>query len=342
MVKNRGNLTDEDLARLVRLRDLSLNNSTILALLQNYSIPHDEMTTDESFNNLPIIRIIFYVMYIMIFIIGVFGNTLVCWVVLRNKTMQTVTNLFITNLALSDILLCIFAVPFTPLYLLTYKSWVSEHWAYIILLPSLPLHSEFEPFTGFLKFFRLQRNFHGALFNHLSRRERISILWNSRYSQYATGISMLHLHYFMHVYFLLWRWWCQGEEERRGKLDFPQDFLLHARDDHNFSSKAYYLQAYKPWWMHTSSIFFFSSWFYDVICIFLSDIVFDLFRGSLYRIYIDHDCDASEWLKCSSNPPVMIIIISYICFCQDLKIMSLRSLCRGWLCSFYGSGSSSW
>nr|CAI5846790.1 unnamed protein product [Callosobruchus analis] len=30
--------------------------------------------------------------------------------------MQTVTNLFITNLALSDILLCILAVPFTPLY----------------------------------------------------------------------------------------------------------------------------------------------------------------------------------------------------------------------------------
>ncbi|CAK9806648.1 Prolactin-releasing peptide receptor [Anthophora plagiata] len=36
--------------------------------------------------------------------------------VVRNRQMQTVTNLFITNLALSDVLLCVLAVPFTPLY----------------------------------------------------------------------------------------------------------------------------------------------------------------------------------------------------------------------------------
>lgn len=45
-----------------------------------------------------------------------FGCFQVCYVVFRNKAMQTVTNFFITNLALSDILLCILAVPFTPLY----------------------------------------------------------------------------------------------------------------------------------------------------------------------------------------------------------------------------------
>lgn len=58
----------------------------------------------------------FFLFYTAIFIIGIFGNVLVCYVVLRNKAMQTVTNIFITNLALSDILLCILAVPFTPLY----------------------------------------------------------------------------------------------------------------------------------------------------------------------------------------------------------------------------------
>lgn len=54
--------------------------------------------------------------YTIIFIVGIFGNALVCYAVIRNRAMQTVTNLFITNLALSDILLCVFAVPFTPLY----------------------------------------------------------------------------------------------------------------------------------------------------------------------------------------------------------------------------------
>ncbi|CAK9817977.1 Prolactin-releasing peptide receptor [Anthophora quadrimaculata] len=63
-----------------------------------------------------VVQLIFYVLYGNIFALGVFGNVLVCFVVVRNRQMQTVTNLFITNLALSDVLLCVLAVPFTPLY----------------------------------------------------------------------------------------------------------------------------------------------------------------------------------------------------------------------------------
>lgn len=62
------------------------------------------------------VQIIFYVLYAVIFFFGLFGNILVCYIVYSNKAMQTVTNLFITNLALSDILLCALCVPFTPLY----------------------------------------------------------------------------------------------------------------------------------------------------------------------------------------------------------------------------------
>lgn len=62
------------------------------------------------------IQAAFCTAYTLIFVVGIFGNALVCYAVIRNRAMQTVTNLFITNLALSDILLCIFAVPFTPLY----------------------------------------------------------------------------------------------------------------------------------------------------------------------------------------------------------------------------------
>lgn len=62
------------------------------------------------------VQVLFFVVYTTIFVVGLFGNVLVCFVVFRNKAMQTVTNLFITNLALSDILLCVLAVPFTPLY----------------------------------------------------------------------------------------------------------------------------------------------------------------------------------------------------------------------------------
>lgn len=64
----------------------------------------------------------FCVLYGAICALGLFGNVLVCFVVGRNKAMQTVTNLFITNLALADILLCVLGVPFTPVYTF-YRRW---------------------------------------------------------------------------------------------------------------------------------------------------------------------------------------------------------------------------
>lgn len=63
-----------------------------------------------------IIQAFFSIFYIIFFVLGIFGNSLVCFVVFRQKTMQTVTNFFITNLAIADVLLCLLCVPFTPLY----------------------------------------------------------------------------------------------------------------------------------------------------------------------------------------------------------------------------------
>lgn len=71
---------------------------------------------DSDILTYPTTQAIFYIEYLTIFMLGVFGNCLVCYVVFRNKHMQNVTNYFITNLALADILLCVLAVPFTPLY----------------------------------------------------------------------------------------------------------------------------------------------------------------------------------------------------------------------------------
>lgn len=70
------------------------------------------------------IRLLFYFIYAAIGMTGVCGNALVCYAVARNPAMHTVTNLFIFNLSLSDILLSLFAVPITVLYLVAYKSWI--------------------------------------------------------------------------------------------------------------------------------------------------------------------------------------------------------------------------
>nr|XP_045589307.1 prolactin-releasing peptide receptor-like [Procambarus clarkii] len=83
----------------------------------NASLPWDNATTrNPNILSYPTAQAIFYIEYLTIFLLGVFGNCLVCYVVFRNKHMQNVTNYFITNLALADILLCVLAVPFTPLY----------------------------------------------------------------------------------------------------------------------------------------------------------------------------------------------------------------------------------
>ena len=63
-------------------------------------------------------------LYITVICIGIAGNSLVVFVVCRNKHMQNVTNIFIANLALSDIGLCIFSLPVQLYYQMT------DHWIF--------------------------------------------------------------------------------------------------------------------------------------------------------------------------------------------------------------------
>ncbi|NXU50615.1 NPFF1 protein, partial [Turnix velox] len=56
---------------------------------------------------------IFILAYTFIFLMCMVGNTLVCFVVVKNRQMRTVTNIFILNLAISDLLVGIFCMPTT-------------------------------------------------------------------------------------------------------------------------------------------------------------------------------------------------------------------------------------
>uniref|UniRef100_A0A670I8J1 Neuropeptide FF receptor 1 n=1 Tax=Podarcis muralis TaxID=64176 RepID=A0A670I8J1_PODMU len=55
----------------------------------------------------------FIVAYVCIFFVCMVGNMLVCFIVLKNRQMRTVTNIFILNLAISDVLVGIFCMPTT-------------------------------------------------------------------------------------------------------------------------------------------------------------------------------------------------------------------------------------
>ncbi|KAG8511238.1 Cholecystokinin receptor type A [Galemys pyrenaicus] len=51
-------------------------------------------------------------LYSLIFLLSVLGNALVIAVLIRNKRMRTVTNIFLLSLAVSDLMLCLFCMPF--------------------------------------------------------------------------------------------------------------------------------------------------------------------------------------------------------------------------------------
>lgn len=56
--------------------------------------------------------------YSIIFLLAVFGNSLVILTLVQNIRMRTVTNVFLLNLAISDLLLAVFCMPFTLIPLL--------------------------------------------------------------------------------------------------------------------------------------------------------------------------------------------------------------------------------
>lgn len=62
---------------------------------------------------LPLADILTIPMYALIFILAVVGNLLVIMTLIQNKRMRTVTNVFLLNLSVSDLLVAVFCMPFT-------------------------------------------------------------------------------------------------------------------------------------------------------------------------------------------------------------------------------------
>jgi hypothetical protein len=64
--------------------------------------------------------------YILVFAVGLVGNYFVIAVVYRSPRMRTVTNFFIVNLAVADILVIIFCLPATLLSNIFVREYASQ------------------------------------------------------------------------------------------------------------------------------------------------------------------------------------------------------------------------
>ena len=60
--------------------------------------------------------------YVVVIFIGLASNAVVAWLVARRRALRTATNLYIVNLAVSDMMLCLFCLPFTLVRLLV-RNW---------------------------------------------------------------------------------------------------------------------------------------------------------------------------------------------------------------------------
>ncbi|KAM9425669.1 neuropeptide Y receptor Y2, like [Pholidichthys leucotaenia] len=64
------------------------------------------------------VQVVLILAYCTIILLGVLGNSLVIYVIYRFKTLRTVTNFFIANLAVADLLVNTLCLPFTLVYTL--------------------------------------------------------------------------------------------------------------------------------------------------------------------------------------------------------------------------------
>ena len=90
-----------------------IHNVTMMTneMLLTYNFTFDNSTLDEYIarhlgaRHLPLTTIVpISVVYACIFIVGVLGNVSTCLVIYKNKYMQTPTNVYLANLAISDLL----------------------------------------------------------------------------------------------------------------------------------------------------------------------------------------------------------------------------------------------
>lgn len=99
-------ITPEELQEMLRYYNLSrqefINTYNIQPLVYVPELPYSAKT-------------VFIILYMLIFVMALAGNTLVIYIILKKRAIQTATDIFICSLAVSDLLITFFCIPFTLL-----------------------------------------------------------------------------------------------------------------------------------------------------------------------------------------------------------------------------------
>lgn len=93
------------------------------ATMANSSLTVDYLDIDENVTKVavPLIKqpvhilVLYTIAYVLVFVVGLIGNGFVMTVIYKDPTMRNVTNYFILNLAVADLLVVFVCVPMTLL-----------------------------------------------------------------------------------------------------------------------------------------------------------------------------------------------------------------------------------
>lgn len=84
---------------------------------------NDSFTNEAQETQLKWLNAVQYTMFATIFVVSVIGNTLVCLVIARTPRMLTTRNFLLVNLAVADLTVAMFCIPFEVVLKLTYPRW---------------------------------------------------------------------------------------------------------------------------------------------------------------------------------------------------------------------------
>jgi hypothetical protein len=90
----------------------STSNCSVGAYMNSNSVLPDNDTYEDPFEVPATVTALLSFFYGSISVMAVVGNCLVMWIVATSRRMQNVTNCFIANLALADIVIGLFVIPF--------------------------------------------------------------------------------------------------------------------------------------------------------------------------------------------------------------------------------------
>ncbi|XP_003730981.1 alpha-2 adrenergic receptor [Strongylocentrotus purpuratus] len=201
------------------------------------SLPDDDFNDNTDYSE----RIIFSIVFIVISITGIVGNTLVILAIVLSRKLRSTTNWFVLNLACVDLLTCVFLIFYVVavlrLEVLSYTGWLLA-WAVGITFTSM-LSLTTHALIGFTSWYLIIKNYAKAkkLFTTRNISIMVAFSWlitiilcivlflTGAFSEYAahfvTGIWIVgHFAFILTVYIQIWRFVAQQEKEMASKRGF--------------------------------------------------------------------------------------------------------------------------